>query len=372
MESRVLITGGAGFIGSHLARELTGAGYKVRILDNLDPQVHGSNAGFRSDLPDGVEKLKGDVRSASDVRRALDGIDVVYHFAASVGVGQSMYQIRDYTDNNNVGTANLLQVMTERKPRRLIVASSMSLYGEGIYRDVKGATHESVKRNLDRIRFRDWEPRDEEGNILKPIGTPEAKRPDLASVYALSKYDQEQLCLIAGRAYGIPTVALRFFNVYGPGQALSNPYTGVMAIFGSRLLNGKPPMVFEDGNQRRDFVHVTDVARCCRLAMERDEVADEVFNVASGENYSIREIAEQMARALGKANIKPEITMKYRVGDIRHCFADISRARELLGYRPQITLEQGIADLAEWLSGQTAVDRTEQARHELAQRGLAI
>ncbi|MBI3543524.1 MAG: NAD-dependent epimerase/dehydratase family protein [Deltaproteobacteria bacterium] len=372
MTQKVLITGGAGFIGNHLAGELLEAGHRVRVLDNLASQVHGEDAALPSDLPAGVEMVRGDVRSPADVRRAIKDIDVVYHFAASVGVGQSMYQIRHYTDNNNVGTASLLEALAEQKPRRLIVASSMSLYGEGVYRAPDGTLHQDVSRNLERLRFHDWEPRDAAGQVLEPVATPETKRPNLASVYALSKFDQEQLCLIFGRAYGVPTVALRFFNVYGPGQALSNPYTGVMAIFASRLLNGKAPLIFEDGNQRRDFVHVSDVVRCCRLAMERERIDGETFNVGSGENFSVAEIARQMARSLGKAYLEPEITMKYRQGDIRHCFADIGKARELLGYQPSVTLGQGINDLAEWLAGRSAVDRTAEAGGELAQRGLAI
>jgi dTDP-L-rhamnose 4-epimerase len=191
-------------------------------------------------------------------------------------------------------------------------------------------------------------------------------------VYALSKYDQERMSLLIGRAYGIPTTALRFFNVFGTRQALSNPYTGVLAIFASRLLNDKRPTVFEDGRQRRDFVSVYDVARACCLVLEHPGSAGEVFNIGSGRSYTISEIAERIARVMGKEYLRPELTGKYRVGDIRHCFADISHARAALGYKPEVDLENGLEELAGWLEGQAATDRVEQASAELAARGLTV
>jgi len=199
---------------------------------------------------------------------------------------------------------------------------------------------------------------------------PETKTPSLSSVYALNKYDQERMCLLFGSSYGVPTTALRFFNVYGPDQALSNPYTGVLAIFGGRLLNDKPPLIFEDGEQRRDFVSVHDIAAACALALERAEATGLAVNVGSGESVTVREIAERLASVTGRGRIEPEITGQYRVGDIRHCFADISLAREVLGYEPQVALEDGMAELAEWLQGQTAEDSVESAHRELVARGL--
>ena len=201
--------------------------------------------------------------------------------------------------------------------------------------------------------------------------TPETKQPALASVYALTKFDQERLCLLYGSAYGVPTTALRLFNTYGPRQALSNPYTGVLAIFASRLLNGKPPLVFEDGRQQRDFVSVHDVGRAFRLALESETAAGQVLNVGSGRSASVLEIAEKLAAVLG-VEIAAEVTGKYRAGDIRHCFADVSRAREVLGYEPQVSLEAGLRELADWLAGQPAVDRVEAAAEELSSRGLTI
>jgi dTDP-L-rhamnose 4-epimerase len=372
MPQQILITGGAGFIASHLADELLRAGYRVRALDNLDPQVHGAARQRPSYLHDDVELIVGDVRNADDLHRALRGVDVVYHFAAAVGVGQSMYEIEHYTSVNNIGTAALLEAIIERPVARLIVASSMSIYGEGLYRAPDGHLVECAERTREQFARGDWEVRGPDGERLVPIPTPESKRPALASVYALSKYDQERLCLMIGEAYNIPTVALRFFNVYGPRQALSNPYTGVLAIFASRLLNDNPPAIFEDGEQRRDFVSVHDVARACRLALEIDEARSKVFNIGSGQSYTVREIAQRVSVAVGKEYIEPEISGKYRVGDIRHCFADISRARGVLGYTPSVTLEDGLAELAHWLEGQRAEDRVTQAREELAARGLTV
>src|SRR3954469_17215505 len=370
MGTRILITGGAGFIGSHLSDALLNRGYKVRALDNLSPQVHGPTRGRPDYLDNDVELIAGDVRDPELVRRALDGVDVVYHLAAAVGVGQSMYEIAQYTAVNNLGTAVLLEALAAQPVERLIVASSMSLYGEGLYRSPDGKVSTAEERGLDQLRSGDWEVRNAGGEILKPVPTPENKLPTLASIYALSKFDQERMCLLVGRAYEIPTVALRFFNVYGTRQALSNPYTGVMAIFASRLLNEKPPLVFEDGLQQRDFVNVRDVARACRLALEVEEAAGSVFNIGSGKSYTVRQVAHALSQALGKAHIRPEITGKYRVGDIRHCFADIELARGVLGYEPQVAFEQGLAELCEWLSGQVADDRVAQMQAELRARGL--
>jgi dTDP-L-rhamnose 4-epimerase len=256
--------------------------------------------------------------------------------------------------------------------KQLIVASSMSLYGEGLYRTPEGEVRTVGERSLAQLRQGDWEWRDGEGVPLVPVPTPESKAPALASVYALSKLDQERLCLMIGRAYGIKTVALRFFNAYGPRQALSNPYTGVLAIFAARLLNNSPPKIFEDGWQQRDFVSVYDIAWACRLALETPAAAGEVFNIGSGTSSTVCEIAERVAEVVGKKHLRPEITGKYRVGDIRHCFADISKARSMLGYSPRVTLEDGLAELAAWLEGQAAVDRVAQASAELSARGLAL
>jgi dTDP-L-rhamnose 4-epimerase len=372
MSKKILITGGAGFIGSHLADELLEKGYSVRVLDNLSEQVHGKHADRPGYLNPEAELIQGDARDPESIEKALKGIDCVYHFAAMVGVGQSMYQVVDYTDVNNLGTATLLEALIKRPIEKLVVASSMSIYGEGLYKNSAGEIVPGNERSLEQLKAHQWELRDSNGNELKPVATPESKQPSLASIYALSKYDQERMCLIIGRTYNIPTVALRFFNVYGTRQALSNPYTGVLAIFASRLLNNNPPMIFEDGEQQRDFVSVYDVAQACRLALETTEANGEVFNVGSGHHYTVREISERMARVMDKRFIEPQITGKYRAGDIRHCFADISKARAILGYEPRISFESGLEELVGWLEGQVAVDKVAQASAELSRRGLTV
>lgn len=371
MSRRVLITGGAGFIGSYVADDLLVRGYKVRALDTLIPQVHGTDRRRPTYLSTEVELLVGDVRDPAVVRRALAGVDVVYHLAARVGVGQSMYEISEYTSVNTLGTAVLLEALIERPVERLIVASSMSIYGEGLYRDHSEQIHERVQRSADQLARRDWDPRDAGGSALVPVPTPEWKTPTLASIYALSTYDQERMCLMTGAAYKIPTVALRVFNAYGPRQALSNPYTGVLAIFAARYLNRSAPLVFEDGRQQRDFVHVRDVASAFRLALEIEAAAGGVFNIASGSSMTVREVAERMARVLGR-DLPPQITGQYRVGDIRHCTADIGMARRVLGYHPRIDFQDGLSELADWLSTQDAIDRVDTMRAELASRGLAL
>ncbi len=372
MYKKALITGGAGFVGSHLADELLELGYVVRAFDNLSEQVHGSAVERPDYLDDEVELVVGDVRDGGAVKKALKGIDLVFHLAASVGVGQSMYQIAEYTDSNGMGTAVLLQALLDKPIERVVVASSMSIYGEGFYHDRAGRTVSPNERRIGQLRVRDWEVRDAEGEALTPVPTDESKCPALPSVYAISKYHQERLCMNVCPAYGMEAVGLRFFNIYGSRQALSNPYTGVLAIFASRFLNKKAPLINEDGRQQRDFVSVHDIARACRLAMEEPAAAGEVFNIGSGRSFSILEIAQQMAQVLGQDDLEPKITGKYRIGDIRNCFADISKARRLLRYEPRVQLEEGLEDLAEWLEGQIPMDHVDAAQEELTARGLSV
>jgi dTDP-L-rhamnose 4-epimerase len=372
MPETILITGGAGFVGSHLADELLEHGYRVRALDNLASQVHGESARRPEYLAEDVELIPGDIRDPHVVWKALEGVDVVYHLAATVGVGQSMYEIANYTDVNGMGTAVLLEAIAKRPVQRLVVASSMSIYGEGLYKTRSGNRVEGLERSLEQLKAHEWDVKGSNGDSLTPIPTPETKCPALPSVYAISKYHQERMCMTVGRAYGIPTVGLRFFNIFGTRQALSNPYTGVLAIFASRFLNDKPPLINEDGNQQRDFVSVHDIAQACRLAVEVPGAADRVFNIGSGTPFTIREVAAKMARVLGKDHIEAEVTGRYRMGDIRNCFADITLARRVLGYDPKVSLEDGLVDLADWLEGQTAVDHVESASRELIARGLTV
>ena len=371
MSKQILITGGAGFVGSHLADGLLQSGHQVRVLDDLTPQVHA--AGVPDYLSPDVELITGDVRDPNRLKEALAGIEVVYHFAATVGVGQSMYEIARYMSVNTQGTAELLQAILDSKnaPEKIVVASSMSIYGEGRYvcSDC-GKPAAPPVRSTEQLKSGQWDLHCEAcGGVLGPVPTSENKPSEINSMYALSKRDQEELCLIYGRTYGLPVTALRFFNIYGTRQALSNPYTGVAAIFAARMLNNQAPLVFEDGEQMRDFVSVHDIVRANILAMERPESNNEVINIGSGKPISIRWVAELLAKSLGR-NVEPVITRKYRAGDIRHCYADIAKARKLLGYEPQVSHEDGFQELAEWLGEQEAEDKAETMLQELSTYGL--
>lgn len=368
MSETVLITGGAGFIGRHLTVLLLREEFRVVVLDILESQVHASGPPV---LPLGAELIMGDIRDRSSVERALDRAGHVVHLAAQVGVGQSMYEIERYTAANVVGTAVLLESVAARRGqvRSLVVASSMSVYGEGAYRCLAcGPRHVSGRRR-EHLATKIWEPCcDRCGAELEPAPTPETHPLRPASVYAITKRDQEELCLAFGRAYGVPVVALRFFNVYGPGQSLQNPYTGVAALFAARLLAGEPPLVFEDGMQTRDFVHVEDVARACYLAL-KPEVGALTLNVGTGEPRSILDVAAALQDMLGGRD--PSILNAYRPGDIRHCFADISAIRQTLGWEPQVSFSNGLASLAEWLTGQAGDGLGQlKALEELRSKGL--
>ena len=364
---KVLITGGCGFIGRHVTDELLRHGYSVRVLDALVEQVHGDTEPAKDPR---VEYVIADLRDRDATRAALKDVDKVVHLAAEVGVGQSMYEIARYVGANDLGTAVLLEEMIEVPVERIVVASSMSVYGEGLYRDKDGKAYQQVRRRAADVQSGSWQPLDQQGRPLKPVATSEEKSVDLASIYALTKFAQEREVLIFAEAYKRQAVALRLFNVFGPGQALSNPYTGVLANFASRIANGNRPTVFEDGQQRRDFVHVRDVARAFRLALEQRQADGQVINVGSGHAYSINEVATLLAEAMGSPELGPEVLGKARSGDIRNCFADISKANELLGFQPQHLLEDTLDEIAEWVRETGAVDKGAEMRTQLEARGL--
>lgn len=368
---KVLVTGGAGFIGSHLVDALVAAGHAVRVLDSLDPQVHGPGAARPAYLHPAAELHVGDVRDRAAVRRALGGVEAVFHQAAAVGVGQSMYEIERYVSVNSLGAAVLLEAIVERRAalRRVVVASSMSLYGEGAYLDADGALVYPKLRPAAQLAAKRFELEDARGRPLAPVPTPETKPLQPTSVYAVTKRDHEELFLSVGEAYGIPTVALRYFNTYGTRQSLSNPYTGVIAIFSSRLLNGNAPVVYEDGGQTRDFVHVSDVVRANLLAMERETAVGGVYNVGTGRATSVLEIAQALAGEIG-TGVAPRVEDRFRAGDIRHCIADPRAAARDLGFEARTELTAGMRELIAWLRTQSAVDRVDEARKELEARGL--
>jgi dTDP-L-rhamnose 4-epimerase len=367
---RTLVTGGAGFIGSWLVRRLVELGGEVVVLDRLDEQVH------RGEVPafaDAVKFVAGDLCDETLVEQALAGVDRVVHLAAAVGVGQSMYEIRRYVESNTLAAAVFLERIVARasRPLRLVVASSMSIYGEGEYECELHGHVAPPPRDEAQLVAREWEigcPIC--GRSLRAVGTRESKPVLPTSVYAITKRDHEELFLVVGRAYGIPTVALRFFNVYGPGQALSNPYTGIAAIFASRFLNGRRPIIFEDGEQSRDFVHVSDVVEGIVLALESERAVDRALNLGTGRPSTVNDVARALSDGLGM-NVGCEVTGKYRAGDIRHCYADPTLARELLGFEARVRLEEGMSELVGWLAHQEAEDRVEAAAQELAARGLA-
>lgn len=368
----VLVTGGAGFIGSHLVDHLVEAGYDVTVLDNLTDQVHDDEPDY---LNDDADYIWGDVRDRELVADLLAEADVLSHQASAVGVGQSMYEIEHYVDVNTLATARLLDTIVNEDIdlEKIVVASSMSIYGEGAYLcpTCEASRHPSLRDEAQLARG-DWEHTCETcGTALEPRPTPESKPRESTSVYAITKKDQEELTLSVARAYDIPAVALRYFNAYGSRQALENPYTGVCAIFSSRIKNDNPPLIFEDGAQTRDFVHVSDVARANRLAIERDAARDVAINVGTGTPTSIRDIAETLIELYGKSgDLAPEIADDFRQGDIRHCYAEPTRAKDLLGFEPIVEFTDGMRELVEWGRDQDADDRFEQAHAELEERGL--
>jgi dTDP-L-rhamnose 4-epimerase len=367
---KTLVTGGAGFIGSHLVRTLVDRGDEVVVLDSLEEQVH---HGVVPEMPRGVELIVGNVGDPEVADRALAGVDRVVHLAAAVGVGQSMYEIARYTELNTMATARFLERIVAQRPMpiRMVVASSMSIYGEGEYICPEHGRMAPPPRPEEQLLARQWELTCRTcGAELLAIGTSESKPLIPTSIYAINKRDHEEMALVTGAAYGIPTVALRFFNVYGPGQALSNPYTGVAAIFASRLMNRRPPVVFEDGHQSRDFTHVSDIVQGILLALESETAVGHAVNLGTGRATTVAEVAGVISAGMG-LDIEPEYRQQYRAGDIRHCFADPSEAERVLGFKAKTSFEDGMAELIGWLEEQRANDHVDAATDELLARGLA-
>jgi dTDP-L-rhamnose 4-epimerase len=371
---KVLITGGAGFIGSHLADKLIGEGHSVTVYDILDPQVHPDQK-KPVYLNPNIDFIQADVRNIEKMEEVLKDIEVVYHLAAAVGVGQSMYQIDRFLDVNSGGTAKLLDFLVNKSHsvKKVIVASSNTIYGEGKCDcDHCKAIIKPQIRSKQQLEKNDWELHCPIcNNYLIPKATDENTAPDCTSIYAMSKKNQEDMVLMIGKTYGLDTTAFRFFLVYGSRQALTNPYTGVCAIFSTNLLNGNPPLIYEDGNQSRDFVHVKDICQGLYLGMIRPEAKHEVFNIGSGEQITITDVARSVAKHINP-EIKPQITQKFRPGDIRHCYADISKISQKLGYTPKYSFQDGIKEVISWVKsiGTPIKDRTAEANKELQEKGL--
>ncbi len=371
---KILVTGGAGFIGSFLVDELVKKGHQVTAFDNLEAQVHPEKRlpAYPVFNTGRAKFIKGDIRKLNDLKKAIKNIEIIFHFAAAVGIGQSQYEVKRYVETNIGGTANLLDLIVNNKNKikKLILAASMSEYGEGEYRCSSCGIVQPELRVLRQLKRKDWEPYCPAcQRILKPVATRESARLNVNSIYAITKKTQEELVLNIGKTYFLPVVVLRFFNVYGPRQSLSNPYTGVMAIFLSRIKNSKAPIIYEDGSQSRDFISVYDVVRANILAMEKEKADYQIFNLGSGKATTILKIAERLTKATGKS-IKPEITNKFRKGDIRHCFADIGKIKRLLGFQPRINLEEGIEELVDWSKSVEAEDFFEKAAKKLKDKNL--
>ncbi len=368
---KILVTGGAGFVGSHLVDQLVKKGHEVKILDNLDDQVH-PGGGCPDYLNKHVEFIHGDVRDYELFKKTIQNTEIIFHKAAVVGVGQSQYQIKKYMDSNVGGTANLLDIIVNNKNHveKIILAASMSSYGEGRYECPNCGKISPETRDIIQLQLKKWEHICKRCNsTILPLQTDEEKLLKCNSIYAQSKKDQEEMALTIGKAFGIPMVSLRYFNIFGPRQSLSNPYTGVVAIFVSRLKNNNPPVIYEDGMQTRDFVSVWDIVQANLLAMEKEEANYKVFNVGTGKSVTIKKVAETVSELLDK-NIKPDITNSFRKGDIRHCYADITKIQQELGYSPRVSFEEGMHELVGWSEAIEAEDKFDVANRELVLKGL--
>jgi len=368
----ILITGGAGFIGSHLTDYLISKGVRVRVLDSLHPQIH-PDGKIPSYFNPKAEFMKGDVTQRNDWRKALEGIDAVVHFAAAVGVGQSMYEIERYVRDNSLGTAIFLDILANEKHtiKKMLIAASMSSYGEGLYTCPKcKQTQQPNLRKIQNLKNKIWDPLcafcDTE---LKAIPTPEEVYLKGSSVYAITKKNQEDLIMSVGLAYKIPAVSLRYFNVYGPRQSLSNPYTGVTAIFVSRVKNNNAPLINEDGLQTRDFIHVSDVVRAVDMSLIDNRANYSIYNVGSGIPITIKHVAQVVINYF-KSTVKPKVGGKFRNVDVRHCYADIQKIKKAIGWKPIIAFDRGIVEVFEWSKDENAIDMVDQAMKELTTRGL--
>ena len=370
---KVLITGGAGFIGSNLSLKLIEKGYEVTVLDNLSPQIHGEYSPLYESIKDKVNFIKGTVLSYDDWKKALDGVDVVVHLAAETGTGQSMYEIEKYTDVNIKGTSIFLDILANEKHsvKKMIVASSRSIYGEGKYDCPKcGIVYPNERKDED-MKNGDFSVKCPHcGANAKLMPTDEESKIHPSSIYGITKQVQEQMFLVMGKSLNIPAVAFRYQNVYGAGQSLSNPYTGILSIFSTRIKNGNDINIFEDGKESRDFVYVDDVVEATILGIEKDEANYEVFNVGLGKAIDVNTVASTLTRAYDSKS-KITISGNYRLGDIRDNYADLKKIKSKLGFEPKISFEEGIKRFTAWVNSQEIVeDKYEKSIKEMKEKGL--
>ncbi len=367
---KAVVSGGCGFIGSHLVDKLVEEGYEVVVYDNLEEQVHqGKKPSY---LNKDAQYIYGDIRDYDLFKSLLIDTDYIFHFASMVGVGQSQYEVRKYTDVNELGIANLWDILVNNKNRvkKIVVSASMSSYGEGLYNcDNCGKVKPSL-REESQLKEKDWNLHCPKClSVLSPVATTEDTPLVPNSIYALGKKVQEEMSLIMGKTYNIPVTSLRFFNVYGSRQSLSNPYTGVCAIFMSRIKNDKPPFVFEDGKQSRDFISVKDIVRAAVAAIKKSESDYKICNLGNGKPLSIESVALELSKLFNK-DIEPYIPGGYRKGDVRHCYASIENAKKYLGWEPKIDFNSGLKELIEWAKSEPAFDKFDKAFDELIEKNL--
>lgn len=376
MKKNILITGGAGFIGSRLAIDLINRGHNVRVLDCLAPQIHGEfpeKSSLFLSIKDKVEFIRGSVTNLDDLKLALADMDTVVHLAAETGTGQSMYAIQHYSDVNIGGTSLLLDLIAnEQLPiKKIVVASSRAVYGEGKYYCNDHGFVFPASRAAKNMENGDFSVHCPVCGLSAELAATDEETPvKPSSVYGVTKLTQEQLVLNVGESLGISAIAFRYQNVYGPGQSLSNPYTGILSIFSTRIRNNSDINIFEDGKESRDFVYIDDVVSITADAVEYEKPIVDVFNVGSGIASDVLTIANTLQELLN-INVPTKVSGQFRVGDIRHNFADLTKAKEVLGFEPTVTIEEGLYRFVEWVkSEQIQVDLYEKSLSELKKKGL--
>jgi len=370
----ILITGGAGFIGSRLCVRLFGLGYNVTVMDNLSTQIHGSGeSSLFKKIKNKCTFIKGDVRNKDDWKKAIENQQIVIHFAAETGTAQSMYEEKKYNDVNVAGTRHLIDILlnTKHNVNKILIASSRSIYGEGKYLCANHGESYPVKRNDTDLQRANFNPRCSICSAeLQLVGTDEKSKIHPSSIYGITKYKQEEMILDIGKSLKIPVVSLRYQNVFGPGQSLLNPYTGILSIFSTRILNGNDLDIYEDGNESRDFVYIEDAVDATILCLEKDAANGEVFNIGSGVPTSVMQVALSLKR-LYNSNVNISVSGRYRKGDIRHNYADLAKIKHILGFIPKYTFNQGIIEFVKWVKKQDIMeDKYESSINELKKRGL--